>query len=141
MDDKVMISKDDNGHEQVNEELIDVSDYMFTKNGEDTEINFTTKEHCNELFQRTIYSPFFNKTDTKNTPVSNIDNSLMSRIYPFADNRPICKCDMVKQMTANPDVRYLLSLLPDMAEMNTEQKSVFKTRVLTLLHKTLMVES
>lgn len=140
MDGKVMINKNEIEQMQVSEEQMDVTNYMFTKNsnGSTTELN-TSKSNCEKPFYETTYNPFFGQSDPKKRPVE--DNSTMSRIGPFADNRPICDCNMVKQMTANPDVRYLLSLLPDMAEMNSVQKSVFKTRVLTLLHKTLMAES
>lgn len=140
MDGNVMINENEIEQVQVSEEQMDVTEYMFTKNGKgsSTELN-TSNGNCDKLFYGTIYNPFFEQNSPKKHPVE--ENSTMSRIGPFADNRPICDCNMVKQMTANPDVRYLLSLLPDMAEMNTVQKSVFKTRVLTLLHKTLMVES
>lgn len=140
MDGNVMINKNEMEQVQVSEEQMDVTEYMFAKNGKSlsTELN-TSNDNCEKLFYGTIYNPFFEQNSPNKHPVE--DNSTMSRIGPFADNRPICDCNMVKQMTANPDVRYLLSLLPDMAEMNTVQKSVFKTRVLTLLHKTLMAES
>lgn len=88
-----------------------------------------------------MYNPFSASSDGTGSVVDVRDNLLVDRIYPFADNRPICECDTVRRMTTNPDVRYLLSLLPDMAEMNQTQKSVFRHRVIGLLNDTFSTES
>lgn len=88
-----------------------------------------------------MYNPFGASSDGPESVVDVRENSLVDRIYPFADNRPICECDTVRRMTSSPDVRYLLSLLPDMAEMNETQKSVFRNRVVALLNDTFSTES
>ncbi|KAG8308920.1 uncharacterized protein LOC124362539 [Homalodisca vitripennis] len=79
------------------------------------------------------YDPFSNNSGDdvrENSHLSNI-------VGPFADDRPICECDTIKQLMARTETRYLLSLLPDMAEMNPHQKLVFKEKVLQIIDNVL----
>lgn len=87
--------------------------------------------------------PYYPFKDNRNVDqaFSLQENSVNSHIGPFSDNRPICECDIIKQLCASTDVRYLLSLLPDMAEMNPKQKIAFKNRIFQLINRILNGDS
>uniref|UniRef100_A0A1B6ML88 BESS domain-containing protein n=1 Tax=Graphocephala atropunctata TaxID=36148 RepID=A0A1B6ML88_9HEMI len=75
------------------------------------------------------YDPFDNPSGCDVEEDSNV--STLSG--PFADNRPICECNTIKNLMSRTETRYLLSLLPDMEEMSPHQKSVFKAKVVKLV--------
>jgi len=62
-----------------------------------------------------------------------MNDNILSRIGPFADNRPICDCELIQDLTSRAETRFLLSLLPDMAEMDSKQKAVFKQKIVQLI--------
>uniref|UniRef100_A0A1B6GIP0 BESS domain-containing protein n=1 Tax=Cuerna arida TaxID=1464854 RepID=A0A1B6GIP0_9HEMI len=86
---------------------------------------------CNDIEDH--YDPFSN--NSRNDIGEN--SHLNTLVGPFADDRPICECDTIKQLMARTETRYLLSLLPDMAEMNPHQKLVFKEKVLQIIDNVL----
>lgn len=62
-----------------------------------------------------------------------VNNSVDSRIGPFADYRPICGCEVVQELTSRTEARFLLSLLNDMSQMNPIQKRIFKQKIVDLI--------